>query len=102
MTDEDFLEFEIRRKLRWQRDGADWILLYGPSRRRLGRVVADRKHIGMYRIALSRGRFSDMAGRSWTKNGVMAAAIRELLWEVRHRPANDPSKCPVNRGSLAA
>ena len=41
MTDEDFLEFEIRRELRWQRDRADWILLYGPSRRRMGRVAAD-------------------------------------------------------------
>jgi hypothetical protein len=102
MTDEDFLEFEIRRKLRWQRDGAGWILLYGPNRRRMGRVVPDRKHVGMYRIVLSPGRFGDMANRSWTKDGVMAAAIRELLWEVRHRPANDPPKCLVNRGFLAA
>jgi hypothetical protein len=102
MTDDDFLEFEIRRKLRWQRDGADWILPYGPNRRRMGRLVPDRKYLGMYRVALSRGRFSDMANLSWAKHAVMAAAIREILWEVRHRPANDPSKCPVNRGSLAA
>jgi hypothetical protein len=95
-------EFEIRRKLRWQPDGAGWILLYGPNRRRMGRVVPDRKHVGMYRIALSRGRFSDMANRSWTKDGVMAAAIRELLWEVRHRSVNDPSKSPVKESSLAA
>lgn len=46
MTDEDFVEFEIRRKPRWQRDGAGWILLYGPNRRRMGRVVPDRKHVG--------------------------------------------------------
>ena len=37
MHDDD-LEYELRRKLHWLRDGADWLLLY--QRRRMGRVVS--------------------------------------------------------------
>jgi hypothetical protein len=102
MTDDDLLEIEIRCKLRWQRDGSDWILLYRPNRSRVGRVAPDRKYLGMYRVALSRGRFSDMANLSRAKDAVISAAIREILWEVWHRRANDPSKCPVNGVSFAA
>ncbi len=47
---------------------------------------------------LSRGRLSDMANLSWSKNAVLVAAQRELDYEA----ANDPSKCSVKRGSLAA
>jgi hypothetical protein len=44
MTESDsLLEYEIRRKLRWHRDGANWILLYG--RRRMGRVIPDGQRL---------------------------------------------------------
>jgi hypothetical protein len=90
------LEYEIRRKLRWHRDGANWILFYG--RRRMGRVIPDGQRLRMYRVALSSGRLTGMASLSWTKDAVMAAAIRDLIWDA----ANDPSKCPENRGYSAA
>ncbi len=82
--------------LRWQRDGNSWLLLHG--RRRMGRVVPDSQYPDMYCSMLDRGRRSDMANLSWAKDAVLKAALRELTWET----ANDPSKCPVKRGSLAA
>ncbi len=100
MNTEALLEYDARRKLRWQRHGAEWVLVCG--RRRMGRVVPDDKLAGMYRVALSHGRVSDVASLSWTKDSAMAAAIRELVWEAREPSANDPRNCPVNRGSLAA
>ena len=45
MTDEE--EFAARSQLKWKRDGDAWILLY--SRRRMGRVVPDKDHSGMWR-----------------------------------------------------
>src|SRR6516164_2536593 len=51
--------------LTWRRDGADWVLLY--KRRRMGRVLPDNQHRGMYRSVLSRGHLSDMANLSWAK-----------------------------------
>jgi hypothetical protein len=87
-------EFAIRSKLKWQRDGNDWVLLYG--RRRMGRVVRDAKHPGMFQSVKSRG-VSDHANLSWSKDVVVGAAIREIAWDV----ATDPSKCPVNRGAAA-
>ena len=87
--------------LTWKRNGADWVL--HRKRRRMGRVVPDSKNPGMYRIALSGGRLSDMANLSWAKNAVLEAAIRELEYEARgtrrHRAINPP-KCPVKGGSL--
>jgi hypothetical protein len=45
--------------LTWRYDGADdWVLLH--RRRRMGRVVPDNEHPGMYRVALARSRLSDM------------------------------------------
>ena len=32
---------------------------------------------------------------------IMADAIREIEWEVRHGDARDPRKCPENRGVKA-
>jgi hypothetical protein len=87
--------------LTWKRNGADWVL--HRKRRRMGRVVPDSKNPGMYRIALSGGRLSDMANLSWAKNAVLEAAIRELEYEARDPTpgrAIDPPKCPENRGSL--
>jgi hypothetical protein len=62
-------------------------------------VIPDADHRAMYRVALSRGRVSDMANLSWAKDAVMAAAIRELAYERR---SSDPSKYPENRGSFPA
>ena len=84
--------------LAWRRDGAGWVLLY--KRRRMGRVLPDDQHRGMYRSVLSRGRLSDMASLSWAKNAVLVAAERELEFEHRSRPTNDPSKCPEKGGVL--
>jgi hypothetical protein len=79
-------------QLQWKRDGADWILFC--QRRRMGRVVPDDKYPGMYRIALTRGRLSDIANLSWAKNTALVAAERELEWGARDIAAIDPPKCP--------
>ena len=100
MNTEALLEYDARRRLRWQRHGAEWVLVCG--RRRMGRVVPDERLPGMYRVALSAGRFSDAASLSWAKDSALAAAIRELVWEAREHAANDPRKCPEKWGSLAA
>jgi hypothetical protein len=86
---------ELIGDLAWRRDGVDWILLH--RRRRMGRVLPDDQHRGMYRSVLSRGRLSDMANLSWAKSAVLAVAIRELAWEADH-PANDPPKSSEKRG----
>jgi hypothetical protein len=90
VTDED--EFAAGSQLKWQRDGDAWILLY--RRRRMGRVVPDKTLPGMYRSAKAGG-LSDMASLSWSKDAVLAQAIREVAYEL----ANDPSKPQQNRGS---
>jgi hypothetical protein len=89
-------EYAIRSKLKWQHDGADWILLHG--RRRMGRVVPDGQYPGMWRSAKSRG-LSDMANLSWARDAVVGAALRELEWRVAQDAATDPRKCPENRGA---
>jgi hypothetical protein len=76
--------------LTWRRDGTDWVLLH--KRRRMGRVVPDNEHPGMYRVALSRSRLSDMANLSWAKDAALAAAVRELEWEANHRASNPPKR----------
>jgi hypothetical protein len=88
MTDEE--EFAARSQLEWTREGDGWILLY--RRRRMGRVVADKDHSGMWRSVKPNG-LSDMANLSRSKDGVMAQAIREVAWDA----ANIPLKCPVKR-----
>ena len=60
----DLLEYAIRSQLKWKRDGTDWVLWYG--RHRVGHVVPDAKHPGMFRWATSSGRLSDMANISWS------------------------------------
>ena len=69
MTDEE--EFAARSQLKWARDGDAWILLY--RRRRMGRVVPDTDHQGMWRSVKSSG-LSDMANLCWSKDNVMAQA----------------------------
>ena len=90
MTDEE--EYTIRSRLKWQRDGSSWLLLYG--RRRMGRVVPDGQYPGMWRSLRSRG-LSDMANLSWAKDAVVGAAIREIAWDA----ASTPSKSQVKRPS---
>jgi hypothetical protein len=90
MTDQE--EFATRSQLKWTREGDAWILLY--RRRRMGRVVPDKDHQGMWRSVKSSG-LSDMANLCWSKDNVMAQAIREVAWNA----ANDPRKCQVKRGS---
>ena len=68
----------------------------------MGHVVPDDRWPGMYRWVRSDGGLSNMAGLSWTKDFVLAAAVRELEWEVRHKLARDPRKCPENEGSKEA
>jgi hypothetical protein len=91
MTDKD--EFAARSQLKWTREGNAWILLY--RRRRMGRVVPDKDHSGMWRSVKVDGILSDTANLCWSKDNVMAQAIREIAWNA----ANDPKKCPVKRGA---
>ena len=94
MTDKE--EFAARSQLKWTREGDAWILLY--RRRRMGRVVPDKDHRRMWRSVKVDGILSDTANLSWSKDTVMAQAIREVAWDA----ANDPSKCPVKRWSHRA
>jgi hypothetical protein len=92
MTDEE--EFAARSQLEWAREGDAWILLY--RRRRNGPSGPDKDHSGMLRSVKVDGILSDMANLSWSKDNVMAQAVREVFYDA----ANTPSKCPVNRGSF--
>ena len=60
----------------------------------MGRVVPD-KTTRMWRSVKVDGILSDTADLSWSKDNVMAEAIKEVAWKA----ANDPQKCPVKRGS---
>jgi hypothetical protein len=83
-------------RLRWKRDGADWLLYL--DRRRFGRVVPDAKWPGMFRSVLPSGGLSDMANLTRAKNAVYEAAARELEFGARQQRATDPRKCPEKRG----
>jgi hypothetical protein len=83
-------------ELAWSRNGAEWVLRH--NRRRMGQVVPDNKYPGMYRVALSHGSYSDMSNLSWAKSKLLVAATRDLVWELRHQGALNPTKCPENRG----
>ena len=72
MTDEE--EFAARSQLKWAREGDAWILLY--RRRRMGRVVPDKDHPGMWRSVKVDGNLSDTANLRWSKDNVMAQVIR--------------------------
>jgi hypothetical protein len=61
----------------------------------MGRVVPDTDHQGMRRSVKVDGILGNTANLSWSKDNVMAQAIREVAWDA----ANDPQKCPVKRGS---
>jgi len=68
MTDQD--EFAARSRLKWTREGDAWLLLY--RRRRMGRVVPDKDHSGMWRSVKVDGILSDTANLCWSKDNVMA------------------------------
>jgi hypothetical protein len=87
MTDEE--EFAARSQLKWTREGDAWILLY--RRRRMGRVVPDKDHPGMWRSVKGNAILSGVANLSWSKDNVMAQAIREVAYERANTPQN-PSK----------
>jgi hypothetical protein len=72
VTDEE--EFAARSQLKWTRESDAWILLY--RRRRIGRVVPDKDHPGMWRSVKVDG--IDMANLSWAKDAVLAQAFREV------------------------
>ena len=91
MTDEK--EFAARSQLKWARDGDAWILLY--RRRRMGRVVPDKDHSGMWRSVKVDGILSNTANLSRSKDNVMAQAIREIAWDA----ANDPQKWVLRKPS---
>jgi hypothetical protein len=93
MTDEE--EFAARSQLKWTREGDAWILLY--RRRRMGRVVADKDYPEMWRSTKPDGTLSDLANLSWSKDGVLAQAAREIA----HERANTPSKPQENRVSFS-
>ena len=81
MTDEE--EFSARSQLKWTREGDGWILVY---RRR--RMVPDKVHIGMWRSVKVDRILSDTANLSWSKDNVMAQAIREVAWNAANDPQN--------------
>ena len=94
MIDEE--EFAARSQLKWTRDGDGWMLLY--RRRRMGRVVPDTDHPGMWRSTKLDGTLSDLANLSWSKDAVLAQAAREIA----HERANTPSKLQENSGVFPA
>ena len=87
---------DIGLQLRWRRDGADWELLC--RARRMGRVVPDGRHPGMFRSPKSGGRKSDLSNLTWAKAAVMAEAIRELAWDLGRKAQPTPQNAQQMRG----
>jgi hypothetical protein len=98
MTDEE--EFAARSQLKWTREGDAWILLY--RRRRMGRAVPDKNHRGMWRSVKVDGILSNTANLSWSKDNVIAQAIREVAWDAANDPPKMPSKTGVSRAEIVA
>ena len=65
---------------------------------RMGRVVPDKDHPGMWRSVKSNGR-SDLANLSWAKDAVLAQAARELAYEAANTP-QIPTKQAVSRTEI--
>ena len=53
-----------------------------------GRVVPDKNHPGMWRSVKVDGILSDTANLCWSKDNVMAQAIREVAWMLQTTPEN--------------
>ncbi len=90
MTDEE--EFAARSQLKWTRGRRRMDIALSPPAN--GPVVPEKDHPGMWRSVKVDGILSDTANLSWSKDNVMAQAIREVAWNA----ANDSKKCPVKRG----
>ena len=88
MTDEK--EFAARSQLKWARDGDAWILLY--RRRRMGRVVPDKDHSGMWRSVKVDGILSNTANLSRSKDNMMAQAIGRSHGMLQTTPKNGCSE----------
>ena len=99
MTDEE--EFEARSLLKWQRVNAlEWVLLY--RRRKMGRVISDKDYPGMYRSILPDGSLSDVANLSWSKDAVLAQAVREVAYDLScKRPLDSLGNKGGKSGDLA-
>jgi hypothetical protein len=93
MTDEE--EFAARSQLKWTREGDAWILLY--RRRRMGRAVPDKDHSGMWRSVKVDGILSDIANLSWSKDAVLAQAVRGVAYQLS---CKRPSKSQQTSGSF--
>ena len=57
--------------LQWRRVAFEWHLYLG--RRRVGRVIPDAVHKGMWRSVMPDDSLSDMANLSWAKSAVLAS-----------------------------
>ena len=91
MTDEE--EFAARSQLKWTREGDAMDIALSPT----ANGPRCPRHGPPWHVAFSQsqGILSDTANLCWSKDNVMAQAIREVAWNA----ANDPRKCPVKRGS---
>ena len=69
--------------LQWRRVAFEWHLYLG--RRRVGRVIPDAVHKGMWRSVMPDDSLSDMANLSWAKSAVLASVERDLDYEARNR-----------------
>ena len=65
--------------LTWHRDGAGWVLLC--KRRRIGRVLPDKQHRGMYQSVLSRGRLSTISAQSRNISASSSMCIKTKIWK---------------------
>ena len=93
MTDEE--EFSARSQLKWTREGDAWILLY--RRRRMGRVVPDTDHPGMWRSIKGSG--PKRYGQPELVQGCCPGSSRE---GGRLRACKHPLKTPPKQGVFSA
>ena len=77
MTDEE--EFAARSQLKWTREGDERILLY--RRRRMGRVVPNKDHSGMWQSVKVDGILSGSLG-AVTQPPQKNARVTKLLFET--------------------
>ena len=94
MTDEE--EFSARSQLKWTREGDAWILLH--RRRRMGRVVPDKNHLGMWRSVKVVGILSDTAGRRDAGPAEIATKASGLFFATL-RTASKPSSAQTSAKS---
>ncbi|MGO8923896.1 MAG: hypothetical protein ACLQF4_13280 [Xanthobacteraceae bacterium] len=86
----------MQSSLKWRRGDRGWQLFN--NRQRMGRLVPDTQHPGMWRSIKPGGRLSGMANLSHAKNAVLVEAERELEFEARQRRAIHPQKSQQKGG----